>query len=87
MSPVELPGGDGSPDLWEWGSDTTVSQLTQLLKNRFRMQDQTERYRRELKTRKRRKNESLQSLYNDTSRLLVYHDKLAVDCHRYCQHS
>ena len=73
--------------MWEWGSDMTVSQLTQLLKNRFWMQDQTERYRRELKTRKRRKNESLQSLYNDTSKLLVYHDKLAVDCHRYCQHS
>jgi len=57
--------------LWELGSNTTVSQLTQLLKNRFGTQDQTERYRLELKARKRRKNESLQSLYNDICRLMV----------------
>ena len=57
--------------LWELGSNTTVSQLIQLLKNRFGTQDQTERYRLELKARKRKKNESLQSLYNDICRLMV----------------
>ena len=57
--------------MWELGSNTTVSQLTQLLKNRFGTQGQTERYRLELKARKRRKNESLQSLYNDICRLMV----------------
>jgi len=38
--------------LWELGQDMTVTQLIKLLKNRFGTQDQTERYRLELKARK-----------------------------------
>jgi len=38
--------------------------------NRFGTQDQTERYRIELKSRKRKKSESLQMLYNDICRLI-----------------
>jgi len=56
--------------LWEAKPHTTAAELTQLLKNRFGTQDQTERYRIELKARKRKKNESLQMLYNDICRLM-----------------
>jgi len=47
------------------------AELIKLLKNRYGTQDQTECYRLELKARKRRKNESLQSLYNDICRLMA----------------
>ena len=48
--------------LWDAGKHSTVAELTQLLRNRFGTQDQTERYRIELKARRRRKNETLQSM-------------------------
>jgi len=61
--------------LWELGPDVMVSQLIKLLKNRFGTQDQTECYRLELKARKRRKNESLQSLYQGCKRDLSLRDR------------
>jgi hypothetical protein len=47
----------------------TVDTVIKLLKSRFGNLYQQERYRAELKSRKRRPNESLQSLYIDISRL------------------
>jgi len=57
--------------LLETKRQDTVDQLIQLLKSRFGSQDQTERFRIELKARRRGKNESLQSLFNDICRLMT----------------
>ena len=66
---ASLEGKAGSV-LWEAKTCKTALELIALLRNRFGTENQTERYRIELKTRKRKKNESLQSLYNDICRLM-----------------
>jgi len=60
--------------LWDLGSDVTLAELIRLLRNRFGTSNQVERFRAELRTRKRRPGEQLQKLYNDICRLmsLVY---------------
>jgi predicted aspartyl protease len=56
--------------LWSAPKSATVDVIIQLLRNRFGSLHQQERYRAELKSRKRRPNETLQSLYIDISRLM-----------------
>ena len=56
--------------LWDAPVKTTVDRIIQLLRNRFGNVHQSERYRAELKTRKRKPNETLQSLYIDINRLV-----------------
>jgi hypothetical protein len=57
--------------LWDAGSQTSVHSIIELLRARFGNENQAERFRAELKARRRRKGESLQTLYNDICRLLA----------------
>jgi hypothetical protein len=57
--------------LWELSDDCTEQDLIELLRTRFGDREQIERYRFELKTRRRKPGESLQSLHNDICRLLA----------------
>jgi len=52
------------------GSADTLDDLIELLKSRFGCEGQAEKFRAELRTRKRKPGESLQSLYQDIRRLL-----------------
>lgn len=63
--------GQAGEVLWQLTSETTEEQLTQLLKNRFGSGHQTERFRAELQSRRRKQGESVQSVYNDIRRLLA----------------
>ena len=56
--------------LWAMPKDTTVEKVTQLLRNRFGNINQSERFRAEIKMRKRRSSETLQALYIDITRLI-----------------
>ena len=56
--------------LWDLPTDTTLQGLVVILKQRFGSVDQVERFRAELKTRRRGVDEDLQSLYNDVCRLM-----------------
>ena len=56
--------------LWDLGSDVTLAELIRLLRNRFGTSGQAERFRAELRTRKRRPGGQLQKLYNDICRLM-----------------
>ena len=56
--------------LWNAPKDISVSRLIELLRNRFGTNNQAERYRAELRARKRQPNELLQSLYHDIARLM-----------------
>jgi len=56
--------------LWNAPKDITVNRLIKLLRNRFGTDNQAERYRAELRARKRQSNESFQSLYHDIARLM-----------------
>ena len=56
--------------LWNAPKDITVNRLIELLRNRFGTDNQAERYRAELRARKRQPNESFQSLYHDIARLM-----------------
>jgi len=56
--------------LWNAPKDITVNRLIELLRNRFGTDNQAERYRAELRARKRQPNELLQSLYHDIARLM-----------------
>ena len=56
--------------LWNAPKDITVDRLIELLRNRFGTNNQAERYRAELRARKRQPSESLQSLYHDIARLM-----------------
>ena len=62
--------GRAGHTLWQMDRHGTVTDLIRLLRTRFGTEGQTERYRIELKGRRRRKNETLQSLYNDICRLI-----------------
>ena len=57
--------------LWDAGNRTSAEDILRLLRSRFGNENQAERFRAELRARRRLKGESLQSLYNDICRLLV----------------
>ena len=57
--------------LWDGGVYHTADDLKALLRKRFGSEDQTERSRLELRNRRRKKNETLQELYQDIKRLLA----------------
>ena len=57
--------------LWSTDEYSTVDQLIRLLRNRFGNENQAERFRAELRCRRRRRGESLQSLYQDICRLMT----------------
>lgn len=63
--------GPASQILWQIDDDCSETELLQLLQARFGNTDQVELFRSELRGRRRRRNESLQSLYQDVSRLLT----------------
>jgi hypothetical protein len=57
--------------LWDAGPQTSADEIIRLLRARFGNSNQAERFRAELRARRRKKNESLQSLYNDVCKLLA----------------
>jgi len=57
--------------LWDVNAGQSVEALIRLLRNRFGNQNQMERYRAELKARRRQPGESLQKLYQDICRLMA----------------
>ena len=57
--------------LWDAGPQTTTESIVRLLRARFGNENQAERFRAEVRNRRRQKGESLQSLYNDLCRLLA----------------
>ena len=63
--------GSAGQVLWQIGENATENDVIQLLKNRFGSLNQAERYRAELKSRRRRPGESIQSVYHDVRRLLA----------------
>ena len=64
--------GNAAQVLWGLSAtETTFESLTQKLKQRFGSAGQMAKYRAELRTRRRGKTETLQSLYQDIRRLLV----------------
>jgi hypothetical protein len=63
--------GNAASLLWELPIDCSEEQLLQLLQTRFGDREQVERFRFELKTRRRRRGESLQALHQDVCRLLT----------------
>jgi len=66
---ANLTGAAGQV-LWDLGTQVSLEGLERLLRKRFGSTDQAERFRTELRTRKRQPNETLQSLYNDICRLM-----------------
>jgi len=64
---VEGPAGQV---LCDAGQCTSAEDLIRLLKSRFDSLNEEERYRSELKARRRRRGESLQSVYQDVRRLM-----------------
>ena len=62
--------GSAGQLLWDLGPNVKLAELVRLLRNRFGTSDQAERFRAELRTRKRRPGEHLQKLYNDICRLM-----------------
>jgi len=66
---VSLDGAAGQI-LWDTEGCSTVEGTIQLLRNRFGNINQQERFRAELKSRKRKPGESLQELYQDICRLM-----------------
>ena len=63
--------GPASCMLWELPNNCTATELIALMRNRYGSQDMIEKFRYELKTRRRRKNETIQSLFQDVCRLLA----------------
>jgi len=57
--------------LWDAGPQATVTDVIGLLRTRFGNELQAERFKAELKVRRRRTGESLQQLYQDISKLVV----------------
>ena len=56
--------------LWNAGKQSTVGRIVALLEARFGSENQAERFRAELQSRKRTKDEPLQKLYQDVRRLM-----------------
>ena len=63
--------GPAGHALWDAGPQTSFDSMVNLLRARFGQQGQAERYRAELKARKRKSNETLQELYQDICRLIA----------------
>ena len=63
--------GNASQILWELSDDATDEDITRLLRNRFGNANQMERYRAELHSRRRKRGETIQSVYQDIRRLLA----------------
>lgn len=63
--------GPAGHALWDAGPQTSFDSMVNLLRARFGQQGQAERYRAELKARKRKPNETLQGLYQDICRLIA----------------
>ena len=63
--------GQAGQVLWQLTADATEVDVVKLLRNRFGNVNQTERFRAELQSRRRKKGESVQSVYNDIRRLLA----------------
>lgn len=63
--------GNAASLLWELDNDCSESQLLQRLQSRFGEVQQVEKYRAQLRARRRRKDESVQSLYQDVCTLLA----------------
>lgn len=61
--------GPAAQILWDSSKTDTADKIIELLRNRYGSLGQAERWRTELKIRKRRPNESLQELYSDVLRL------------------
>ena len=57
--------------LWDAGPQPTVADVINLLRTRFKNELQAERFKAEIKVRRRRPNESLQQLYQDISKLVA----------------
>lgn len=57
--------------LWQLPTDCSEEQLLRLLRSRFGTADMIERFRCELRQRRRRNGESIQSVYNDVCRLVA----------------
>ena len=66
---VSLEGAAGQI-LWDAGPRPTVQETIRLLRNRFGNVNQAERFRADLRARKRKPGESLQQLYQDVCRLM-----------------
>ena len=62
--------GNAAAVLYELNSSCTEADLVTLLRNRYGSHEMTERFRFELKLRRRKKGEPIQSLYNDVARLV-----------------
>jgi predicted aspartyl protease len=58
--------------LWDAGEKASLKDIIRLLRNRFGNEHQAERYRAELKMRRRRKGEKLQELYTDIRKLMAF---------------
>jgi len=63
--------GPASQILWEVSDDVDHNEIIRLLRNRFGSLNQMERYRAELKGRKRKRGETAQSVYQDIKRLMA----------------
>lgn len=63
--------GPAGQILWDSGGHPTVEEVIRLLRSRFGNSNQAERFRAELRTRRRSTGESLQQLYQDVCRLLA----------------
>ena len=63
--------GDAGQVLWEIDQSATKDDIIRLLRNRFGNINQAERFRAELKGRKRKRGESVQHLYQDVKRLVA----------------
>jgi hypothetical protein len=63
--------GPAGQILWDAGEQTTVREIINRLRVRFGTGNQAERFRAELRVRRRKADESLQSLYQDVCRLLA----------------
>ena len=62
---------DAGQVLWDSVSYTTVADVIKLLKNRFGGDSQCERYRAELRSIKRKKNDTVQTVYQEIRRLMA----------------
>jgi len=62
---------DAGQVLWDYSAETTasLSKMMKVLKKRFGEANQSDKYRFELKSRRRRPNETLRSLHSDIRRL------------------
>ena len=67
---ASLEGAAGQV-LWDAGKQSSVDEVIHLLKSRFGTTNEEERYRSELRSRRRRRGESLQSVYRDVRRLMA----------------